>query len=185
VALFLVLALLVSYLAYRQQAIRGRSLYRVGVSADGPTISDSRFTAVEVSPAEGAGRLACGSLDVYIDGETVLAGDSEKAQYALGAAMVGLISAAAALILEDRERSQFVYALFILLATGDRPKLPLESLADCPGLSFRHRRLHRRRALHRYLGRHGDGTGAGAATCGASPCRWSMSVRSGFEVLCL
>jgi ABC-type Na+ efflux pump permease subunit len=37
---------------------------------------------------------------------------------ALGAALVALVSAAIALAFGDRERSQFAYALFILLATG-------------------------------------------------------------------
>jgi hypothetical protein len=37
---------------------------------------------------------------------------------ALGATIVGLVSAAFALIFQDRERSQFVYALFILLVTS-------------------------------------------------------------------
>jgi ABC-type Na+ efflux pump permease subunit len=57
----------------------------VGVSDDGPAISDPRFSTIQVTPTEGADQLARGTLDVYVDGESVLAGNSEKAQYALGA----------------------------------------------------------------------------------------------------
>jgi ABC-type Na+ efflux pump permease subunit len=85
VTVVLVVALTMSYVAYRQQAIRGRSLYRVGVSPDGPVIRDTRFNVQTLSPQRGEEMLARGAIDVYIHDGEVMHRDTEKARYATGA----------------------------------------------------------------------------------------------------
>ncbi|MGC9468057.1 MAG: hypothetical protein ACP5HS_05670 [Anaerolineae bacterium] len=74
-----------SLLAYRQQAIRGRSLYRVGVTDDAPALTDPRFHGVEVTPTDGRTALNDGRLDILLDGPDVLIGQTRAADYAAGA----------------------------------------------------------------------------------------------------
>lgn len=102
----LVLVLLVSYVSYRQQGIRGRAIYNVGVSSDGPTLNDPRFRARTMSPSEGHAALAEGRIDVYIDSANVIPRDTEKAQYAVGALRLYLETTELARIAEDYPASE-------------------------------------------------------------------------------
>jgi ABC-type Na+ efflux pump permease subunit len=81
----LALVLIVTYAAYRQQGIRGRGLYTIGVAPGGPVIDDPRFRVLSLPATEGHAALAEGLIDVYIDGPNVIPRDADKAQYALGA----------------------------------------------------------------------------------------------------
>ncbi len=59
---------LIAYLAFRQGAIRGRGLYRVGLPpAASLAIQDSRFTTVVVPLSTGRSLLETGALDAYVD----------------------------------------------------------------------------------------------------------------------
>jgi ABC-type Na+ efflux pump permease subunit len=78
-------ALLLSFLAFRNVPGPGAGLYRVGVSPDGPRIQDSRFSTLVVDRPEGDALLKRGAVDVYVDGNQVVARQDAKSQYAVGA----------------------------------------------------------------------------------------------------
>ena len=69
VALLAVLGLSAYYL--RDTVSLGSGLYRVGVSGDVPTISDSRFAVMEVDAEQGQTLLEQKVIDVFIDGSQV------------------------------------------------------------------------------------------------------------------
>ncbi len=62
----------------------GSGLYRVGVFGDVPSITDTRFSVVEVKSAdEGKSLLDEKRIDVFIDGAQVTYREDDKSQYAL------------------------------------------------------------------------------------------------------
>ena len=85
VLLLLGLAFALSALAFRGGSGLGQGMYRVGVSPDGPSIQDPRFTVVSVDRADGHALLDARQIDVYIDGDQVAARSDSRSQYALGA----------------------------------------------------------------------------------------------------
>ncbi len=85
VTLILVFSFLIAYLAFRQGAVRGRGLYRVGVFPGIPTIQDSRFDTVAVDDSSAAPMLEAKVIDVYIDGDQVVHRDDAKSLYAVKA----------------------------------------------------------------------------------------------------
>ena len=85
VLLLLGLAFALSALAFRGGSGLGQGMYRVGVSPNGPAIQDQRFVAVTVDRADGYALLDAQQLDVYIDGDQVVARGDSRSQYALGA----------------------------------------------------------------------------------------------------
>ncbi len=82
-----------SFLTFRQMPVvgfgpssaEGESMYRVGVSPDGPRVQDSRFNAVTLDRTRGYALLDEKKLDVYIDGARVITRSDAKSQYAAGA----------------------------------------------------------------------------------------------------
>ncbi|GAB4540547.1 MAG: hypothetical protein Fur002_07420 [Anaerolineales bacterium] len=60
----------------------GSGLYRVGVSGNVPNIQDSRFAVMEVTPEEAQTLLASRAIDVWINGDEVVAREDDKSQYA-------------------------------------------------------------------------------------------------------
>jgi ABC-type Na+ efflux pump permease subunit len=84
-ALLLAVALALAFLASRQLSVMGDGLYRVGISPDGPQVSDSRFTTLVVDRATGEALLQKQIIDVYIDGAKVISRSDPKSQYATGA----------------------------------------------------------------------------------------------------
>ena len=75
----------ISYLAFRQGAVLSKGMYRVGVSADGPRIQDSRFDVVTVARSSGYSMLDDKAIDVYIDGAEVTHRSDTRSRYAAGA----------------------------------------------------------------------------------------------------
>jgi len=71
--------------AFRDMAVLGSGLYRVGVYGDVPPIEDSRFAVVTVEPARAEELLAQHAIDVYINGAVVIHRGDEKSMYAVGA----------------------------------------------------------------------------------------------------
>ncbi|HET91895.1 MAG TPA: ABC transporter permease [Chloroflexi bacterium] len=68
VALALVGVSLVAYLTFRQGAMRGRGLYRVGLPpAADLAIQDSRFATIAIPLPTGRSLLEAGALDAYVD----------------------------------------------------------------------------------------------------------------------
>ncbi len=75
----------ISYLAFRQGTVFSKGMYRVGVSADGPYIQDSRFDTVTVARSPGYSMLEKKAIDVYIDGAEVIHRSDTRSRYAAGA----------------------------------------------------------------------------------------------------
>ena len=87
-AIVLVLAVLTiigSYIIYHQDLVISKDLYNVGVSAGAPTIGDSRFNIIPLEREDGYKRLKDGTIDVFLDGENIVSGSTERAEYAVGA----------------------------------------------------------------------------------------------------
>ena len=85
VAFLLLGALFVSYMGVRQRTTGIAGVYRLGLSPNGPVVESRRFIITELPPQTGRAQVAAGLLDVYVDGEQILVGESDRAQYALGA----------------------------------------------------------------------------------------------------
>ena len=85
VALILIGSFLITYLAFRQGSVRGRGLYRIGVSPGIPRIDDSRFDTVTLDPSAAGPMLKDGVIDAYIDGDQVIHREEEKSLYAVAA----------------------------------------------------------------------------------------------------
>ena len=83
----LIVALVVSFLALRQGPVLSAGMYRVGVSPDGPSIADGRFTVLAVDPASGLRLLASGEIDAYVARDVIHSGSrtDQRAMYAAGA----------------------------------------------------------------------------------------------------
>lgn len=78
-------ALVISYLIAQQGLTLSRGIYTIGESPTGPFIGDSRFNVLTLDRATGVQMLDSGSIDVYIDGESVVARKDQRSQYAAGA----------------------------------------------------------------------------------------------------
>jgi ABC-type Na+ efflux pump permease subunit len=85
VLLVLAGAFVLAFLVFRQMPVVGESMYRVGVSPDGPRVQDSRFNTVTLDRSSGYALLNKKVLDVYIDGARVVTRNDQKSQYAAGA----------------------------------------------------------------------------------------------------
>ncbi len=85
VTLILIGSFLIAYLAFRQGAVRGRGLYRIGVAPGIPPIDDSRFDTVPLDRSSADSMLEAGVIDAYIGGDQVIYRDGEKSQYAVAA----------------------------------------------------------------------------------------------------
>ncbi|MCP4542084.1 MAG: ABC transporter permease [Chloroflexi bacterium] len=85
VTLILLGSFLITYLAFRQGAVRGRGLYRIGVNPGSPHIDDSRFDTVNVDRSSANSMLETGAINAYIDGDQVVHRDEEKSLYAVAA----------------------------------------------------------------------------------------------------
>jgi len=85
VVLILAGSLLISYLAFRQEDILSKGIYRVGVSPGCPAIQDGRFSTVTVDRSTGYSLLNGKALDVYIDGDKVAYRNDDRSLYAAGA----------------------------------------------------------------------------------------------------
>ena len=85
VLMFLGLALVLAAAAFGGGVNLGQGLYRIGVSPDGPALTDRRFAAVTVDPAQATALLDAHQIDAYVDARQVIAGSDAKAQYAVGA----------------------------------------------------------------------------------------------------
>lgn len=77
--------LTLSYLAFGRGTTTNQGIYRVGLSPNSPILEDGRFIITVLDPAIGYERLAQGMLDVYVDGDEVVARKDDRSQYAAGA----------------------------------------------------------------------------------------------------
>lgn len=85
-AVVLLLATLgLSVLTLRERVTLGSGLYRLGASPDAPTIDDPRFTVQIVDAVQGRRLLEQTTIDVYVDGDEVIARQDEKSLYTVGA----------------------------------------------------------------------------------------------------
>ena len=85
VAAVLALAMLLSYVIYHQDLALSKGLYNIGVSPDGPSITDARFNILEIDPQTGYRLLYEKGIDVYVEHDRVSYNDSQRSEYALGA----------------------------------------------------------------------------------------------------
>src|SRR5262245_19381585 len=81
---------LVSVLGFAAFSMRsnvslGNGLYRAAVSGDVPAIQDSRFSIVNVDPAQGKTLLEQHSVDVWVDGAQVHAREDDRSLFAVRA----------------------------------------------------------------------------------------------------
>ena len=76
---------LLSIAAYQRQTIRGQNLYSIGVSPDGPAITDPRFRVLTLPHDQGLRYLDQGLIDCYVGDGEVIKGETRKASYAAGA----------------------------------------------------------------------------------------------------
>jgi ABC-type Na+ efflux pump permease subunit len=74
-----------SAFAFREMAVLGSGVYRIGVSPSAPEIHDNRFAVVSADPVRGAELLDQHAIDVYIDGARVSSRRDNKSLYAVGA----------------------------------------------------------------------------------------------------
>ncbi|MFH1647472.1 MAG: ABC transporter permease [Chloroflexota bacterium] len=79
------LTIVSSYVIYHQDLVISKGLYNVGVSAGSPAIEDSRFNIIPLDRQAGYQRVEDGTIDVFLDGEDIVSGSSERAEYAAGA----------------------------------------------------------------------------------------------------
>ena len=79
------LAITVSFVVYQQDLVLSKSLYTVGVSSDGPSITDERFNVLTLDGKSGYKKLYQKSIDVYIHGKDVVSRGDQRSQYATGA----------------------------------------------------------------------------------------------------
>ncbi|MBI5653815.1 MAG: ABC transporter permease [Chloroflexi bacterium] len=78
-------ALALNAYAFRDLAVLGSGLYRIGVSGDAPALQDARFAPLAVEVARGRALVDRYALDAHIDGDDVYARRDDKSLYALGA----------------------------------------------------------------------------------------------------
>lgn len=85
VFMLLGVAALISAAAFRDGPNLGQGLYRIGVSPDGPLITDRRFVVRVLDPNEAAIELSAGAIDAYVTTNQVSTARTTKADYAAGA----------------------------------------------------------------------------------------------------
>ena len=85
VFMLLGVAALISAAAFRDGPNLGQGLYHIGVSPDGPTITDRRFVVRVLDPNEAAIELSAGTIDAYVTTNQVSTARTTKADYAAGA----------------------------------------------------------------------------------------------------
>lgn len=74
-----------SYLAWQQGTTVQMGIYRVGVSPNSPVLADGRFITTTLDPIAGFEALRLGKLDLYVEADRVVARQTDRSQYALGA----------------------------------------------------------------------------------------------------
>jgi len=85
VFMLLGVAALISAAAFRDGPNLGQGLYHIGVSPDGPAITDRRFVVRVIDPNAALAELDAGTIDAYVTASQVIGGDRTKADYATGA----------------------------------------------------------------------------------------------------
>jgi ABC-type Na+ efflux pump permease subunit len=81
----MLLTIIGSYIIYHQDLVISKDLYNIGVSSGAPAIGDSRFNIIPLTREDGYKRVAGGTIDVFLDGENIVRGSTERAEYAAGA----------------------------------------------------------------------------------------------------
>lgn len=80
-----ILTIIGSYIIYHQDLAISKNMYNVGVSADTPTIYDSRFNVIPMERVAGYRGVQDGTIDVYLDSDNIVSGGAERSEYAAGA----------------------------------------------------------------------------------------------------
>jgi ABC-type Na+ efflux pump permease subunit len=80
-----ILAAVAGFAVYQQDLVFAKNFYTIGVSADGPIISDKRFNVFDLEPRAGLKMLYEDKIDVYVYGNEVINRSSERSQYATAA----------------------------------------------------------------------------------------------------
>jgi len=78
-------ALSIFFLISSGGSVPSKSFYAVGIAPGGPSISDQRFSVLELKPADGLARLNNKSIDIYIGSDRAYYREDAKSQYAAGA----------------------------------------------------------------------------------------------------
>ncbi len=81
----LLIAIGLAVYAFRETAVLGSGLYRVGVWGDVPPIQDSRFAVMNVDPAQARLLLERRAIDVFINGAEVIHRSDDKSLFAVSA----------------------------------------------------------------------------------------------------
>ena len=79
------LCLLITYILYHQDFVLSKGLYTVGVSSNGPAITDSRFKVLSLDVERGRMMLQNKAIDIYIDPDDAICRSDQRSQYAAGA----------------------------------------------------------------------------------------------------
>jgi len=74
-----------SYVIYNQGLGVSRDMYNIGISAGAPDIGDRRFNIIHLERESGYQGLEDGTIDVFLDGDKIVSGGTERAGYAAGA----------------------------------------------------------------------------------------------------
>ncbi|MBI4286253.1 MAG: ABC transporter permease [Chloroflexi bacterium] len=99
------LAVGISYLIYHQGLVFSRGFYVVGVSPEGPVITDKRFTVIRADRETGYALLQTKAIDLYIDGGRAVS-QGRRGQYAAGALRKYLEKQEVARIAQEYEMGQ-------------------------------------------------------------------------------
>jgi ABC-type Na+ efflux pump permease subunit len=81
----ILLCLLISYIMYHQSFVLSKGLYTVGVSPDGPVITDSRFRVLTLDLETACVMLHNNTIDIYICGNEAMYTSDQRSLYAAGA----------------------------------------------------------------------------------------------------
>ncbi|HMK44999.1 MAG TPA: ABC transporter permease [Methanocella sp.] len=81
----LAISLLISYFVAQSGLTLSKGVYTIGASPYGPTIDDSRFNVIIMDNMTGYGQLGDGSIDAYVDVNTVISRSDQRSKYAVGA----------------------------------------------------------------------------------------------------
>ena len=85
ILLVVVLSLAISYMVSQQGFVLSKDFYTVGVSIDGPNLSDERFHVIILDRAAGRKMLNERAIDIYLDGNTAIYRSDQRSQHAAGA----------------------------------------------------------------------------------------------------
>ncbi len=78
-------SLVLASLAFREGGTLSKGIYRIGISPNGPTITDPRFATVVVQRDAGYELLRTKALDAYVDGDQVVSRNDVRSVNAAGA----------------------------------------------------------------------------------------------------